>query len=253
MFAQRLAGRSVASIARDLTERGVPCPSDADPDRNRHRDGKAWTLRTVAVILGNPRYTGRQVWDRQGIERGAGRTSRRSSPGEWAVSATPAHPALVSEAEFVAAQQVRAARSTRDGRARRYLLAGLMRCAVCGRRMDAHWVHGRTGYRCRHGYSSSRPRPPDAYKNVYVREAAVHDLRLLLSHAAGVGERLDARTTRAAMLIRLNQLAAAGSGIHPGSWRRSGRHCGPARCPRCRCAARSGPVTYPRWPRSPRR
>jgi histidine ammonia-lyase len=42
-----------------------------------------------------------------------------------------------------------------------------------------------------------------------------HDLRLLLSHAAGVGERLDDTVTRAALLIRLNQLAAAGSGIHP--------------------------------------
>jgi hypothetical protein len=31
MFAQRLAGRSVAGIARELTERGVPCPSVVDP------------------------------------------------------------------------------------------------------------------------------------------------------------------------------------------------------------------------------
>ena len=46
-------------------------------------------------------------------------------------------------------------------------------------------------------------------------DAGGHDLRLLLSHAAGVGERLDDRTTRAAMLIRLNQLAAGGSGINP--------------------------------------
>jgi histidine ammonia-lyase len=42
-----------------------------------------------------------------------------------------------------------------------------------------------------------------------------HDLRLLLSHAAGVGDRLDDTVIRAAMLVRLNQLAAAGSGIHP--------------------------------------
>jgi hypothetical protein len=34
IFAQRLTGRS---IARELNERGVPCPSGADPDRNRHR------------------------------------------------------------------------------------------------------------------------------------------------------------------------------------------------------------------------
>jgi site-specific DNA recombinase len=61
IFAQRLAGNSVASIARDLNERGVPCPSRVDPGRNPHRSGQAWTLRTVAAILSNPRYTGRQV------------------------------------------------------------------------------------------------------------------------------------------------------------------------------------------------
>ena len=27
--------------------------------------GTAWTLGTVTSILGNPRYTGRQVWNRQ--------------------------------------------------------------------------------------------------------------------------------------------------------------------------------------------
>jgi len=55
MFAQRLAGHSVARITRALNDAGVPCPSAADPGRNRHRSGAAWTLRTVATILGNPR------------------------------------------------------------------------------------------------------------------------------------------------------------------------------------------------------
>jgi site-specific DNA recombinase len=68
MFQQRLAGRSVAGIARELNERMAPCPSDVDPERNRHRSGGVWTLRTVAVILANPRYTGRQVWNRQRTE-----------------------------------------------------------------------------------------------------------------------------------------------------------------------------------------
>ena len=173
IFAQRLAGRSVAGIARELTERKVPCPSDVDPNRNRHRLGGAWPLRTVAVILGNPRYTGRQVWDRQRTERikpGAGRTAHRSAPGEWAISSTVSHPPLVTEAEFVTAQQVRATRPSRDGHSRCYVLAGLLRCAVCGRRLDSHWVHGRAGYRCRHGHSSARPRRSDAAKNIYVRE-----------------------------------------------------------------------------------
>ncbi len=65
MFAQRLAGHSTARITRALNDAGVPCPSAPDPGRNPHRTGAAWTLRTVAAILANPRFTGRQVWNRQ--------------------------------------------------------------------------------------------------------------------------------------------------------------------------------------------
>jgi site-specific DNA recombinase len=36
--------------------------------------------------------------------------------------------------------------------------------------MDAHWVHQRAGYRCRHGYRSTTSRPPDAPENIYLRE-----------------------------------------------------------------------------------
>jgi site-specific DNA recombinase len=61
MFAQRLAGHSVARIARALNEAGVPSPSAADPGRNPHRAGTCWTLGTVTTILSNPWYTGRQV------------------------------------------------------------------------------------------------------------------------------------------------------------------------------------------------
>ena len=65
MFAQRLAGHSTARITRALNDAGIPCPSSADPGRNPRRSGAGWTLRTVAAILANPRYTGRQVWNRQ--------------------------------------------------------------------------------------------------------------------------------------------------------------------------------------------
>jgi site-specific DNA recombinase len=163
MFRQRLAGHSVASIARHLNERGVPCPSSTDPDRNRHRTRGAWTLRTVAVILSNPRYTGRQTWNR----RATGTGSSTSTP---ALSAKIAHPPLVTEQDFVAAQQIRAARPASDGRARQFALAGLIHCGVCDRRRDSHWNHGRPTYRCRHGHTSTQranqPRP----KTLYIRE-----------------------------------------------------------------------------------
>ena len=86
------------------------------------------------------------------------------------VSKTLAHPALVSEADFVAVQHVRASRECKDGATRDYVLAGLVQCRLCGRRMDSHWVNGRSGYCCRHGHNSARARPVDAARNVYVRE-----------------------------------------------------------------------------------
>jgi site-specific DNA recombinase len=58
IFARRLAGHSVARIARALNDAGVPCPSAADPGRNPHRTGAGWTLGTLTTILSNPRYTG---------------------------------------------------------------------------------------------------------------------------------------------------------------------------------------------------
>src|SRR6266849_5859597 len=57
-------GMPAVCVLRAGVDRG-PCPSAADPGRNPHRTGAGWTLRTVAAILANPRYTGRQVWNRQ--------------------------------------------------------------------------------------------------------------------------------------------------------------------------------------------
>ena len=147
MFAQRLAGHSAARIARALNEAGIPCPSAADPGRNPHRTGAAWTLRTVATILANPRYTGRQVWNRQRTDkdladpadvslghkqraaveparrvghlqqaraRGAGQRGRTSSPPR--TSGAARGPAPMGDP---------AAPGTR-----RYLLAGLLTCGT---------------------------------------------------------------------------------------------------------------------------
>jgi len=179
MFAERARGRSVASLAREPNDRGVSCPSSADPTRNSHRSGMRWIVRTVGMILENPRYTGRQVWNRQTTRghgaggrsggRGAGAV-RRNSVGEWVVSEQRAHAPLADETTFIAVQRIRAGRPAKDGATREYALAGLVACGVRGRRMDAHWVHGRPGYRCRHGYTTATPRPDHAPRNVYVRE-----------------------------------------------------------------------------------
>ena len=65
IFREYVAGKGLYGIAEALTRDGIACPSAHDPVRNRHRDGVAWSKSAVRTILRNPRYTGRQVWNRQ--------------------------------------------------------------------------------------------------------------------------------------------------------------------------------------------
>jgi site-specific DNA recombinase len=183
IFAQRLAGSSAAAIARALNDLSVPCPSSHDPARNKHHHSDAWTLRTVAEILANPRYTGRQVWNRHRTDHhetvpGDKRTGQpqRHLPNpkeQWVISRRPAHPSLVSEQDFVTVQAITAAPRPDTDETRTYLLTGLLRCGLCDRLLDSHWVYRSPGYRCRHGHTSAHTPRPNRPKNIYVRQDAV--------------------------------------------------------------------------------
>jgi site-specific DNA recombinase len=225
VFAQRLAGHSVARIARALNEAAVPCPSVADPQRNPHRPGSGWTLGTVTTILANPRYTGHQVWNRQRTDKeladpadvslGHKDVQRWNLPDGWVISNRPAHQALVSEADFIAAQGISAARgpSPRTDPAgpqkRRYLLSGLLICGTCGRRMESAWSNGRPAYRCRHGHTTAAKPDPGRPKKAHVREDRVLPhlpaLHALMTEApAAEGRR---RRTRRGTDVRLQASA----------------------------------------------
>ena len=119
IFAQRLAGHSAARIARALNEAGIPCPSAADPGRNPHRPGTGWTLAR------SPRSwpTRATPAARCGTGSGPTRTWPTRPMSAWGTAGAaveparrlghlqqPAHEALVSEADFIAAQDVNAAR-----------------------------------------------------------------------------------------------------------------------------------------------
>jgi site-specific DNA recombinase len=219
IFARRLAGHSVARIARALNDAGVPCPSAADPGRNPHRTGAGWTLGTVTAILRNPRYTGGQVWNRQRTDRdladpgdialGHKQVQRWNLPDGWVISRKPAHPALVSEADFIVAQDISAARGPAPAigliapRKRRYLLAGLLICGGCGRRMESAWANGKPAYRCRHGHTTASRRGPARLKNAYIREDRILPhlpaLHLLITEPEG-GQRR--RRTRSGVDVR---------------------------------------------------
>ncbi|MEU4221205.1 recombinase family protein [Actinoplanes sp. NPDC026623] len=180
IFDRRLQGCSMAGIARELNEHRVPCPSAYDRARNRHRNASGWEVTTVAAILANPRYTGHQIWNRHhsrypdhtaigvpGTGSPAHGPNRRC---DWVISDRPAHPALVTEKEFIAAQSVSALPRPGGGQRHHYQLVGVLRCGICRRRMISHWAHDRAWYRCRHGLSGTAAAEPGRPRTLYLRE-----------------------------------------------------------------------------------
>lgn len=188
IFEAFIEGVGVHAIARQLTEDGVPCPSASDPDRNRHRlrNGPAWAHTAVRAILTNPRYTGFQVWNRQkrheilvdvdDVAAGHGTRMRWNDRDDWVWSKNATHQAIVTMEQWEHAQDrlhVSTKSSTRSPKAgRSYVLAGLIRCGSCRRRMEGVWNHGRPYHRCQ--LHRNAVVDDDAHpKTMYVREDAL--------------------------------------------------------------------------------
>ena len=181
IFAQRLAGHSAARITRALNDAGVPCPSAADPGRNPHRTGSGVDAADRRGDPGQPavhRPAGVEpaavphaiLVDPANTGLGHKQVQRWNLPEGWVISKHPAHAALVSEADFIAAQDTAAPRGPAGPAVRRYLLAGLLACGRCGRRLESAWSNGRPAYRCRHGHTSAAVPDPARPKNIYLRE-----------------------------------------------------------------------------------
>lgn len=189
IFDEYLAGAGLYAIAEGLTRDGVPCPSAADPARNRHRSGIAWSKSAVRAILRNPRYTGRQVWRRQKRQENlldleneaAGYKTKQVwvEKGDWIWSTELAHEPIIDSETFDRAQQHAEAGAHRPAERkprrspRPYLLRGLIYCGLCGRKMQGNWNNGRSHYRCRMTSDYALTDELDHPKAVYVREDAV--------------------------------------------------------------------------------
>ncbi len=157
-----LGGQGILAIAEHLTAQRIPCPSAHDPDRNTHRSGVAWSKGAVRAILTNPRYTGRQVWNKQrkdevlldvnDVAQGHITRMRWNDAGKWIYSEKVVHPALVSDGTFAEVQAMLAVRGDGQHKPHRskhhYALRGLLICGVCSRRMQGHWANAAPYYRC---------------------------------------------------------------------------------------------------------
>jgi len=179
----------LCAIAEGLNRDGVPSPSGHDPARNRHRAAAkgAWGKSAIRAILTNPRYTGRQVWNRQRRDEelldvddvAAGYQSRMrwNDRADWVWSTEQMHEALVSADLFARAAEQRSIGEHRQAvvkprRTHTYCLSSLVHCGVCGRRMSGSWNHDQAHYRCGFPleYAGATGKHP---RWVYLKEADV--------------------------------------------------------------------------------
>lgn len=226
IFAEYLAGAGLFLIAEGLTEDGILCPSAYDPDRNPHRSGIAWSKSAVRAILTNPRYTGRQVWNRQrkdevlldidDVAKGHTAVTRWNERQAWTVSKDQAHEALIDEETFVRVQETLQARAVRKGPHARhrtrhvYVFRGVVFCALCRRRMQAQTQRDTAYYRCRLPAEYALPAEVVHPRNVYFREdAVIGRIDAWLASVFSVEQREQTLNTLAATILDQEPAPAA--------------------------------------------
>ena len=187
IYREFLAGSGIYAIAQGLTRDGILSPSAADPARNPHRTITAWAKTAARVILTNPRYTGRQVWNKQrkaeilidvdDVALGHETKMRWNPTTEWIYSAGGVHEPIIDEDTFERVQMLIAAGSRRAGIARKprasargYLLSGLLYCGLCGRRMIGSFNNNRNHYRCTYAAKYADVQRIAHPRSLYVRE-----------------------------------------------------------------------------------
>ncbi|WP_103937630.1 recombinase family protein [Thermomonospora echinospora] len=182
--------KGLFAIAEGLTRDNIPCPSAHDRARNRHREGAAWCKSAVRAIVTNPRYTGRQVWNKQrkdevlidvdDVAMGHTTKLRWNDQDTWIFSEQVVHPPIVDDATFNLVRQRLTARRNQTGGTkarertkRSYALRGLLYCGLCNRKMQAHTYREYIYFRCRYPEQYALANKVHHPRNIFVREREV--------------------------------------------------------------------------------
>jgi DNA invertase Pin-like site-specific DNA recombinase len=193
IYREYLAGAGIYAIAERLTRDGVLSPSAADPARNPHRHVQAWSKSAIRVILTNPRYTGRQVWNKQrkaeilidvdDVALGHETKMRWNPTKEWIYSNDRAQEALIDDDTFRQVQTMIAVGARRPDvnrkprRSKRsYAFSGLLFCGLCERRMIGSYNNGRNHYRCTYSAEHADANHLAHPRSLYLREDKIVEL-----------------------------------------------------------------------------
>lgn len=130
VFQRWANGESLKVIASDLNRRNIPSPGARWKRSERAKHGR-WLVSALHSLLQNERYIGRLIWNKSQWHKDpdTGRRTRTERPqSEWIVQNTPA---LIDEDTWADAQR-RFTTGVGRGGVSRYLLSGLLECALCG-------------------------------------------------------------------------------------------------------------------------
>ena len=187
IFALYLQGNGAGRIAQTLNAQGVPPPSAyraVSAGQPRPTPAPLWCKATVRRILSTQTYAGDLE---QGRVRKLNYKSRRviRLPREDWIIVPGTHVPLISRADFAAVQARLAAHGGQTAAAR-HPLAGLVRCGVCGGKMELTGAAARRYFRCRTARRSKTACPGQPYWPLCDAEALVE--KQLSRYAAAPGQ-----------------------------------------------------------------
>ena len=141
------------------------------PGQGTVREWRQLACRNVVAILKNPFHAGACAWGKTGqrtsfVNGRPRKSSGHRKPVEQRVSIRDHHDGCIDRAGHkrnlarLAANSHGSSGSSKSGRGGRALLAGLLSCARCGRRLQVACSGGSAGravYKCRQGFGEGKP------------------------------------------------------------------------------------------------
>ena len=140
IYDMRLQGNSARTIARALTDAGIPNPTAyytrLDGKKSNRRTSPYWSPKTVSDILKDPTYTGTLTQHRTTRFSYKNHRVLHVPPGEQIVKEN-AHEAIVGRATWERVQAINGgvSRGRTDKSNRIHPLSGLLVCADCGKKL----------------------------------------------------------------------------------------------------------------------
>lgn len=134
VFRRYADGASMKEIASDLNRRGVPSPGSSWRRTERAKHGR-WLVSALHALLQNERYIGRLIWNRSAWHKDpdTGKRLRVERPqSEWVVQEIEP---LIDLDTWGSVQARFSPTGSGRGGVSRYLLSGLLECAICGSKM----------------------------------------------------------------------------------------------------------------------